>query len=239
VIGTALNVTALCAGASIGWLSRKTPSGPTQAAFKILLGIFTVWTGLRISWLSLNGSFWQIVGQLGLAALSLSLGHATGKLIGIQRRLNSVGRFAKHALAPDSTQPPPSHSHAFLGCAVVFVANPLGFYGALLDGIGGHWEVLAIKAVMDGLSSLAFARALGWPVLLSALPVLAFQGTTTLIAQALAQRALSTPMIESLGATGGLLVFSVSLVILELKKVELADYLPAFLYAPLLAWWLR
>jgi uncharacterized membrane protein YqgA involved in biofilm formation len=35
------------------------------------------------------------------------------------------------------------------------------------------------------------------------------------------------------------LVFSVALVILELKKIELADYLPSLIFAPLLAWLTR
>ena len=39
-----------------------------------------------------------------------------------------------------------------------------------------------------------------------------------------------------MNAAGGLLVFSVALVILELKKIELADYLPSLIFAPLLAW---
>ena len=41
---------------------------------------------------------------------------------------------------------------------------------------------------------------------------------------------------DSINATGGLLVFSVALVILELKKIELADYLPSLVFAPLLTW---
>jgi uncharacterized membrane protein YqgA involved in biofilm formation len=37
----------------------------------------------------------------------------------------------------------------------------------------------------------------------------------------------------------GLLVFSVALVLLNIKKVELADYLPSLLFAPLLTLGLR
>jgi uncharacterized membrane protein YqgA involved in biofilm formation len=35
------------------------------------------------------------------------------------------------------------------------------------------------------------------------------------------------------------MVFCVALIILELKKVELADYLPSLAFAPLLAWMFR
>jgi uncharacterized protein len=75
----------------------------------------------------------------------------------------------------------------------------------------------------------------GWGVLFSLVPVVAYQGTITLGARALAPH-LQLQLIDSINATGGLLVFSVALVILEIKKVELADYLPALAVAPLLTW---
>jgi uncharacterized membrane protein YqgA involved in biofilm formation len=36
--------------------------------------------------------------------------------------------------------------------------------------------------------------------------------------------------------TAGLIVFAISLVILQVKRVELANYLPSLVYAPFLAW---
>jgi len=50
---------------------------------------------------------------------------------------------------------------------------------------------------------------------------------------------LSEPMTLSISATGGLLVLCIPMVILGLKKVPLADYLPSLIIAPLLTrWWL-
>jgi uncharacterized membrane protein YqgA involved in biofilm formation len=46
-------------------------------------------------------------------------------------------------------------------------------------------------------------------------------------------------LVDSVNAAGGLLVFSVALVILQLKKIELADYLPSLAFAPLLTWVFR
>jgi uncharacterized membrane protein YqgA involved in biofilm formation len=177
--------------------------------------------------------------QLGIATLALMLGHATGKLLRIQSGFNHLGQMAKTRLARVPQPTATSRGDVFLGCTILCVANPLGLFGAVLDGVGGYWEILAIKAAMDGLSCLALARAAGWPVLGAALPLLAAQGTVALLAQALARSALSPVMISSLAATGGLQVFSVSLIILGVKRVELANYLPALIYAPLLAWWWR
>jgi uncharacterized membrane protein YqgA involved in biofilm formation len=105
--------------------------------------------------------------------------------------------------------------------------------GAVSDGLSGYFQPLIIKAVMDGLATMAFARMFGWSVVLSALPVLACQGTITLLSRWLAQH-LSLPMIQSIDATSGLLIFCVALVILELKKLDLADYLPSLVFGPLI-----
>jgi hypothetical protein len=43
-------------------------------------------------------------------------------------------------------------------------------------------------------------------------------------------------LADSVNAVGGLLVFSVALVILRLKRIQLADYLPSLVFAPLLTW---
>jgi uncharacterized membrane protein YqgA involved in biofilm formation len=236
VPGTFFNVAAVIIGCLYGILSRREPTADTQRAIKFFLGIFIIWTGLKLSWAGLNGSFFQILGQLGLTILSLSLGHATGGLLRLQTGLNHLGNFARQILTP--TQTPtvkPSTSNTFLACTVVFALNPLGIYGSILEGIQDAWEILAIKAVMDGLSALAFSRTLGWTVLLSTLPILALQGTVTLATQTLALHALSPAMTNAITATGGMLVFSVCLIIFPIKKVRLADYLPAFIYAPLIA----
>ena len=80
-----------------------------------------------------------------------------------------------------------------------------------------------------------FVTTFGWGAMVSVVPVVAYQGTITLAARALAPL-LSDPLLDSINATGGLLVFCIALIILELKKVELADYLPSLAFAPLLTW---
>jgi len=64
---------------------------------------------------------------------------------------------------------------------------------------------------------------------------LAFQGTI-----ALTCRLFIGPWLEAQGligpviATAGVLMFAVALVILESKRIHLADYLPSLIVAPLL-----
>ena len=90
---------------------------------------------------------------------------------------------------------------------------------------------------MEGLATMGFVPLFGWGVMLAALPVLAFQGTITLGCGVFLRPILEAHgLIDSINAAGGLLVFSVALVILDLKRIELADYLPSLIVAPLITW---
>jgi uncharacterized membrane protein YqgA involved in biofilm formation len=88
---------------------------------------------------------------------------------------------------------------------------------------------------------LGFVRLFGWGALLSVVPVVALQGTITLFGQWLlpfleAHSSGGHELVNALNGVAGLMIFSVALVILELKRLELADYLPGLIVAPLIAW---
>ncbi len=239
MIGTLLNVLAVLAGGFVGRLTTWNPSAVNQSALKVVLGLFTVWTGLSTVWASLNGTFLEALGMLGIALLALMLGNLTGKLLRLQHHLNRLGRHARDQFTQCAASGrSPGFATAFLSCSVFFAANPLGIFGAVIDGTAGNWKILAVKSAMDGLSSLSFARTLGWGSLAAVVPLAAIQGSVTLAGHALADW-LAPAQLDALGATAGLMVFSVSLIIFELRKIELADYLPSLVYAPLLAAFLR
>lgn len=235
--GTILNVAAIliCGVLGLRWVKQMSPR--RQMLLKMWLGIFTVIVGLQLTWKSLHGSVWAVMGQMIILVLALTLGRLAGKALRIQTLLNQLGDFAKRRMAAvqegGGTRRP---NEGFITCTVLFCFAPLAIVGPIVEGVGGYWGPLAIKAVMDGLAALAFVNMFGKAVLLSALPVLAWQGTIAILARwvepFLNSHGLGLPLI----GVAGLLVFCVALVILELKKVELGDYLPSLLIAPLLTW---
>jgi uncharacterized protein len=235
--GTVLNVAGILIGGLIG-LTREKPLPPTaESFFKVTLGAFTVFYGLRLTWLSLNGSFGQAMKQLLIAVLALMLGKITGRLLRLQKMSNRLGQAARERIARAGSGGPSRLSDGFKTCAALFCAAPLAILGAVQDGLSGYFYPLAVKAVMDGLAAMGFAGLFRGGVMLAALPVLAFQGTITLLcAHWLKPLLAAYGLIDSINAVGGLLVFSVALVILGLKKIELADYLPSLIFAPLLTW---
>jgi uncharacterized protein len=237
MIGTALNVAGILIGGLAG-LARRKPLSPANGSFfKVGLGVFTVFYGLRLTWISLNGTSLQVLKQLLIAVFALMLGRVTGRLLRLQKMSNSLGRLARDRIAANKPGDPSQWSEGFKTCAALFCAAPLAILGSVQDGLSGYYYPLAVKAVMDGLATMGFVLLFRWGVLIAALPVLVFQGTITLLcAQFLKPFLEAHSLVDSVNAAGGLLVFSVALVILELKKIELADYLPSLLFAPLLAW---
>ena len=238
MIGTILNVAGILTGGVIGLARRKPLSAQTESFFKVGLAAFTVFYGLRLTWMSLNGPLPHVLKQLLIAVLAMMVGKLIGHLLRLQKLSNYLGRIARDHINHASPNSPARMSDGFKTCTALFCAAPLGILGAVQDGLSGYFYPLAIKGVMEALATLGFISLFGWAVMLSALPVLAFQGSITLLCSQLLKPFLqahgSPGVIDSINATGGLLVFSVALVILGLRRIELADYLPSLAIAPVI-----
>ena len=113
MLGTILNVAAILIGAIAGLMVKKQPSGATQSFFKVALGALTVYFGLRLTWLGLNGSFWQVLKQIGIVLLALMLGNLTGKLLRLQKTSNRIGQFARDRMAAATPDNPQRFSDGF------------------------------------------------------------------------------------------------------------------------------
>ena len=101
----------------------------------------------------------------------------------------------------------------------------------------GYFYPLAVKACMDGLAMVGFVKLFGWGAMLSALPVFIFQGTITMACHVYLEPFLRAHgLLDSVNAVGGLIVCTVAVVIFEIRRVELADYLPSLAVAPLITW---
>lgn len=236
--GTLINAAAIVAGGIFGRVAIRQLANERQVLIKHLLGVFTVYAGLSLTWNGLNGSWRQVGRQLLIVVAAMMIGKILGRLLRLQRGFNRLGQFARRSFEQGG-QGGGCPNPGFVTCAILFCAEPLAALGAVQDGLTGSYQTLVLKAIMDGLATVVFARTFGWGAVLSAVPVLAYQGTLTLLVRQLEPWLRQGSLVDGITATNGLLIFCVALVILELKKVDLADYLPSLAIAPLLTWWLR
>jgi uncharacterized membrane protein YqgA involved in biofilm formation len=234
-----LNALGILIGGVMGMMMSRQFSAPTQLALRGMMGVLTIFIGLRLTWTTLANDTNHIPRQLLAVILSLMLGRLAGRLLRIQKNLNRLGQYASKRFAAARPDDPNRFNEGFVICALLFCAGPLGPIGAVQDGLMGYWEPLGIKMVMDGLAAMGFVSVFGWGVMLSALPVFVYQGTIALAVHNLEPFLTQHQLLDSVNAVGGLLVFCVALVVLELKKFELGDYLPSLVTAPLVTWLLR
>ena len=240
MIGAFLNATGILIGSLFGIARPAPPSVRAQIFFRNALGAFIFFFALRLVWLSINGTFLSCLKQLFIAAFAIVLGNLLGKLLRLQALSNRLGRLATRLLSSAETGSPRKAADGFCACTILFWAAPLGLLGAVVEGLSGYYYLLAVKGVMDGLAMTSFVKMFRWPAAMSAMLVFALLGFITLTCQLYAKPFLETrQLIDSVNAAAGLVTCAVALVVFEVRKVELANYLPSLAVAPLLAWLLK
>jgi len=243
VLGTYINAAAIILGGIIGFLLIKPLNANQQNFLKTGLAVFTIFFGLRLLWESVNGNFFQILGQLGIVTLALMAGSITGRLLRLQHTSNRLGQYARERMIAARPDSPNRLNDGFNVCALLYCFAPLAWLGSVHDGLSNYSYPLAVKAVMDGLATMSFVKMFGWGAMLSALPVFALQGCITVACATYALPFLENHhtlmehnLVNSVNATGGILIVCVGFLIMEIKKVPVTDYLPSLLFAPLFTW---
>ncbi|MCU0587519.1 MAG: DUF554 domain-containing protein [Syntrophobacteraceae bacterium] len=221
MVGTMVNVGAILGGGLVGVLIGARLPDKMRSTVMHGLGLVCLLIGLQMAMKTNN-----ILIVLG----ALMLGAMLGEALRIDDAFHRAGLFLQSALARGGSG---LFAEGFVTASLVFCVGPMAILGSIQDGLNGDYRLLAIKSMLDGFASIAFAASLGWGVLLSAVPILLYQGAVTLFAHFLAS-ILTDPLIAEMTATGGLIIVGISLRLLEIKELRLASFLPALVVAPLI-----
>lgn len=109
--------------------------------------------------------------------------------------------------------------------SLVYCIGAMAIVGALKDGLSGDHSILFAKSVLDGISSIIFASTFGIGVVFSAVSVFIYQGSISLGASFL-QGLLTKAVVDDMTAVGGVLIFAISLNMLEIKNIKVGNLLP-------------
>ncbi len=170
---------------------------------------------------------------------SLLVGAIVGTALRLHERVEGIGawihgRFSRHP-PMDSRASASTFAEGFLTASVIFCVGPLTLVGCLENGAHGNPSFLYIKSLLDGFCSLALASSLGAGVLASVLTVLVFQGGLSLLAHWVAQP-LDELSISLMTIVGGVVMLATALMILQIKKIPVANLLPGIFLPPLIVW---
>ena len=145
----------------------------------------------------------------------------------------TAGKTAGDPAADDSARARERFIEGWLTASLLFCVGPLTILGSLSDGLGRGIEQLTLKAVLDGFAAMAFASSFGVGVLMSAVSVAVIQGLLTGVGVLLGS-VLPDANIAALTATGGLMLVGISLRLLRIRDIPVANMLPALIVAPVL-----
>ena len=242
-LGTFFNVLCILVGGTIGLiLSRQLPDKTQRRVRKYLAGLtvlaggYMIANGLYGGWTKAGG-IWDFLLLVLITLLAISFGNLLGIWLKLQDRLDKLGKEAKRRLTKSDEDDGTKFSDGFVTCTVLFTVGPMSILGCVEDGLGNVPTTLIVKSIMDGIATMCFAPRFGIGVMLSAVPLLAYQGTVTLLASHLEFMKNEPMLLANFNLVGGLLVLTIVLVILEIEKVPLANYLPALVVGPTLAYW--
>jgi uncharacterized protein len=222
-LGTALNTGTVLVGATLGLTLGRVIPESLHRTIRIAIGLFVAVIGMQMALKTHNPL---------VLLVSVLVGVVIGELLKLDAGVQAIGAWAEQRLRRGGE--PGRVSLAFITTTLIFCVGPLTVLGSFLDGTRGDITLLAIKSTLDGVTSIVFAATLGWGVLLSAASVLLVQGSLTLIAF-LIHAGLTDLETAELTAAGGIAVLGISLGLLELKSIKVANFLPALVVAPLLA----
>lgn len=234
-LGTVINVLAILVGAGLGvFVGHRLPER-TRVTITDALGLVTLVLG-GVNLLALGDPVYRDAvgdgGSLLIVLGALLIGGIVGSLLRIEARLEAFGGWLQRRFTRGG-ESRARFIEGFVTASLIFCIGPLAILGSLSDGLGQGIDQLALKSVLDGFASLAFAASLGWGVMASALSVAVFQGLITVIGF-FAGSVLPAALIASITATGGVLLLGVGLRLLNLRSVPVGDMLPALLVAPIL-----
>jgi hypothetical protein len=227
--GTLLNVATVLVGTVIGLLIGSRMRPRMQESLVTGLGFFTILIAISMGTRIFTDPAAQPGDDLAVLAAVL-VGVAIGELLRLHDGLEWLGGWFQRRLA--RSERPSRISEGFVTASLVFCVGPLTILGSLENGLTGDIRLLAIKSLLDGVASIAFAAALGPGVALSAITVFLVQGSIAAGAFLLSD-VMDAPTILAITAAGGVILLGVALRLLDLKAVRVANFLPALLLAPI------
>jgi len=225
--GTLLNIAAVLIGGIIGLVFGARIPEKLKETIIAGMGLFVAAMGLQM--------FVKTENPL-IVLGALLIGTLLGEWWKIEDGLQNLGKFLEQRFSKDGEEGSNRFVRGFLTASLLFCVGPLAILGSIQDGLTGDYNLLAVKSVLDGFASLAFASTLGVGVMFSTIIILVYQGGVSLLAAQL--NAIVTPaMMNELTATGGVILLGLALSsLLEIKKLRVGNMLPALAIAPLMVW---
>ena len=233
-LGTIINVAAIVAGGLTGHFTGKLFREEQQESLTKACGIsvlFIAISGAMQGMLEIDGGR-LVSGKSMLVVLCLAIGTVFGELLGIENGFERFGEWLKEKTGNSGDK---QFVNAFVTASLTVCIGAMAIVGAIQDGIMGDYSTLAVKSVLDFIIIAVMTSSLGKGSAFSAIPIVLFEGSITLLARLIAP-VMTDLAISYLSLVGSVLIFCVGVNLVWGKMIRVANMLPAVLLAVLAAY---
>ena len=232
-LGTLINILGIVAGGVCGLIFGKMLKKEHQDSLGVAAGVSVLFLGIAGA---MEGMLTMADGKVTsgnsmVLIISIMLGTLVGELLGIENWLTRLGEWLKMKTgnAKDG-----GFVDGFVTASLTVCIGAMAIMGAIEDGIMGDYSLLTAKAVLDFIIIMVMAASLGKGAVFSAVPVGLWQGAVTILAR-LIKPFMTELSLLYLSFVGSVLIFCVGINLVWGKKVNVANMLPAIIFAVIAA----
>lgn len=219
-----MNTAAVIVGGTIGLMLKKNMPQRVTTIYFQAVGLFTLAIGI---------SMVVKLDHILIVVGSLAIGSLLGEWINIEKGAERMSNYLKKRFHIGSER----FSEGLITAFLLFCIGSMTILGTIQEGTGGSSDLLFTKSLMDFFSAMILASAFGFGVVVSAIPLLIFQGALTLLAM-YAGSFFTPAIVQGLTNVGGILLIGLGINILEMRKLRIMNMLPALIMVILLMWWI-
>ena len=217
MLATIINVALVLLGSALGLLFKNKISDRFASILTCALGLCVLDIGIS--------------GMIGTAdtlcvIVCMVVGTLLGEALNIEKRMDGLGGLLRRRLIRGESNS--RFVEGFVNASVLFCVGAMAINGSMQAGMLGKYDILISKGVIDGVTSITFAAAMGVGVAFSGIPLLLYQGGLTIIF-ALVGQGMDPAVVTEMNAVGGTIIVGIALNMLGLpkEKIRVGNMLPA------------
>jgi uncharacterized protein len=220
LFGSVVNALLIIIGAVIGRFLHNIPERMKET---VMYGI-----GLAVSVIGIQMTFEST--QILIVIVSIVVGAVMGEWIDLDAKINKLGQWIESKMPKKKEGP--GVAQGFVTATLIFVIGSMAIIGAIDSGLRNDHDVLLMKGIIDGFTSIILSSTLGIGVAIAAVPVFLYQGIITLFSTQISKYIpdeLLNFFISEMTATGGLMILAIGLNLIGLTKIRVANLIPGII----------
>ncbi|KGR76366.1 DUF554 domain-containing protein [Ureibacillus sinduriensis] len=217
MFGTIFNTVMIVIGSLIGSIFKKGIKDKYNHILMQAMGLVAMGLGINALVQHLPSSKYPV-----LFIVSLAIGGLLGQRLNLEAKFNAVvNKYSKGNLA-----------EGLSSAILLFCIGTLSILGPVEAALKKDYTYLLANGMLDGITSIVLASTFGIGIAVAGVVLFAWQGSIYFIAS-LMKNSINMDLLNEVTIVGGILILASGLSILDIKKFNTLNLLPALMVPPI------